>query len=217
MLSIAACLAGILAILAIAEILWQYKLLRGELQRKFIHISVGSFMAFWPWFMDWRSIRLISLVILAGVVISRWQDLMHYNDDLGRRTYGDLLFPAAILICSFLTQNKYFFAIAILHMAVADGLAAAIGKSYLKRWKYRVYHHTKTIIGSMVFWFVSLCIFGAALLFAHDYISFHTYILLLVVLPPIVTLLESAPGIGFDNLTVPLAVVLMLNFAQSNL
>jgi dolichol kinase len=64
----------------------------------------------------------------------------------------------------------------MLHVALADGFAAIIGTKYGRAWAYKVFGQTKTIIGSMTFWVVSLCILGIGLLFAHDLIPFSHYI-----------------------------------------
>ena len=46
MLGVAICIAGVVAILLVAELLWRQNILRGELQRKFVHIVGGGFVAF---------------------------------------------------------------------------------------------------------------------------------------------------------------------------
>ncbi|HLB66329.1 MAG TPA: hypothetical protein VJJ78_01905, partial [Candidatus Saccharimonadales bacterium] len=64
MLAVIACLAGIFAILVIEEIFYKRKILQGEYLRKFVHISAGSFIAFWPWLISWRAIQLIGVLMV---------------------------------------------------------------------------------------------------------------------------------------------------------
>ncbi len=213
MLAVIICLAGIFAILVIEEIFYKQKILQGEYLRKFVHISAGSFIAFWPWLISWRAIELISLAMLAVVLIDHRSKIIHMGGDIARRTYGGMLFPVGVLASVLLTHNKIFFALAMLNMAIADGMAAVIGTAYGKRTGYRVFHQLKTVVGTMTFWFVSFCILGVGLLYLHDSLSFTHYALLLILLPPILAGLENLGGLGSDNVIVPVAVVFALQLA----
>ncbi|MBI2591906.1 hypothetical protein HYW36_00255 [Candidatus Saccharibacteria bacterium] len=213
MLAVIICLAGIFAILVVAEILHKRKILHGEYLRKFVHIPSGAFIAFWPWLISWRAIQLISLAMLAVVLINHRTRSIHISGDIKRPTYGGVLFPVAVIIAAALTREKIFFAIAILHMAVADGMAAVIGTAYGKKLAYKVFHQVKTVLGTMAFWLASLYILGVGILFAHDLISFTNYALLLLVLPPILAALENLAVLGLDNVVVPVAVIAALQLA----
>ena len=217
MLAIISCLVGVFGLLVIAESLWQTKILKGENQRKFTHISVGTFAAFWPWLISWRSIQLIAVAMTVAVLINRHYQRLHLRGIAknSRETYGDVLLAPAILMCTLLTTNKMFFTLAILTMALADGLAAVVGINYGRHWHYKVFHQLKTVVGSMTFWFVSTCILGAGLLYAHDVISFNHYVILVLVLPPVLTIVENVVGLGLDNIFVPLAVIIALQIAQA--
>lgn len=212
MLAVIACLATISAILAVAEVLWRKKILKGENQRKFVHISIGTFAAFWPWLISWEAIQLLGLLMTAGVLINRHWTYLHYLGNIRiTRNYGDVFLPIAIVVASLVTTNKIFFAIAILHVSLADGLAAVVGKNFGKHWKYKVFEHSKTVVGSMTFWLVSLCILGVGILAAHDAVTYNQYSLLIFALPPILTLIENVVGLGMDNIAVPAAVLVALN------
>lgn len=205
------CLLGVGAILGISEILWQKKILKGENQRKFVHIAGGCFAAFWPWLISWRAIQVLGVVLLAGVLANRYRKFSHFQDGTRRESYGDIFSALAIVACASLTTEPVFFAIAILHLALADGLAAVVGTGYGKKWRYKVFGHTKTVIGSMTFWFVSLCIIGCGVLFASDILAYTNYALLLVALPPILATLENLAILGSDNIVIPVAVIFTLN------
>lgn len=213
MLAVIACLAGIFAILVASEILYRQKILEGEYLRKFVHISAGSFIASWPWLISWGAIELISLAMLAVVIFNHRSKIIHMSGNIKRLTYGGIFFPLGILAAAALTHNKIFFALAVLHLALADGLAAVIGITFGKRFSYKIFHQVKTLAGTMTFWLVSLCILGAGVLFAHDTIIFSHYALLVIFLPPTLALLENLAVFGLDNLVVPVAVVLALQLA----
>lgn len=213
MLAVIACLAGIFAILILGEILYKQKILRGEYLRKFVHISSGIFIAFWPWLISWRQIQAIALAMLAGVVFIHRAKIIHLSGNIARQTYGGMLFPVGVLSCAWLTDIKIFFALAILHLALADGMAAVIGTAYGEKFGYRVFHQLKTLAGSLTFWLISFSILAPGLLFLHDSLTFTHYALLLIALPPILTILENLAVFGLDNAVVPVAVVLALQLA----
>jgi len=210
------CLVGVALLLGISEYLGKRKVLKGEDQRKFVHVSVGVFVASWPWLISWQAIQLIGLAMLFVVLLSReprfkgWR----FNKSVKRESYGDILFALAIITCALITDVKIFFALAMLNLALADGLSAVIGEKFGKRWRYKVFHHNKTVIGSMAFWFISTCILGTGLLYAHNSINFDNYVLLVVFLPPALTILENISIMGLDDFIVPVVVVLALRAAQ---
>jgi phytol kinase len=152
--------------------------------------------------------------MLAGVLLTRYYPLFKCAKGLHRKDYGDLMLALAVLICASITTNEIFFATAMLVMAWADGLAAVIGKKYGMSWSYKVFDKTKTVLGSMVFWFISLVILGGGLLWAYNYIDFSHYSLILFFLPPLLTVIENFSIAGIDNLTIPVAVLITLEWLQ---
>lgn len=215
MLAIIACLVGIFALFVLAELFSKYRVLKGEYNRKFFHITAGSFIAFWPWLISWRAIQTLSVLMFLVMLAGRYRNLFSYNGHVHRVTYGDIFLALAILLCSFISHSKIFFAVAILQVALADGFAAVVGITYGKHWYYKVLGHKKTLVGSMVFWLVSICIFGIGLLAAHNVFSFGQYYLMLLLLPPALTLIENASVFGLDNLLIPILTIAILRFVQA--
>jgi dolichol kinase len=214
MLAVIACLIGIFGLLILAELLGKYRILKGEYHRKFLHIAAAGFIAFWPWLISWQAIEVIGLVMVAVMLANHYLGFLNYRGRIGRATYGDIFLALAIFLSAHFTHNKVFFALAILEVALADGLAAIVGISYGKNWAYKVFKHQKTVIGSMVFWIATLFIFGAGLLAAHNNISFQNYILILFLVPPAFTLAENLSVFGLDNLAIPLLTIVVLRLAQ---
>ena len=214
MLALIVCLFGLLVLLIIAEFIGKKKLLKGEYHRKFLHITAGTFIAFWPWLISWRWIQVISLVMVLGMLANHFFNFLNYRGKIGRATYGDILYAVAIFLAAAITHNKIFFALAVLEVAIADGLAAVAGISYGKYWAYKVFGHKKTVIGSMVFWIATVCIFGAGILPAHDLISLQNYFLILLLVPPIFTLVENISLFGLDNLVIALLTIGVLRLLQ---
>jgi len=214
MLTFAACIIGIFGLLLIAELLGKYRILKGEYHRKFLHITAGSFIAFWPWLLTWRQIEIFGLTALAIMLANRFLGFLNYRGRIGRATFGDICLALAIFLAAHLTHNKTFFMLAILEVALADGLAAVAGRAYEKEWAYKIFKHKKTVIGSMVFWLASVCIFGAGLLPAHNLISFQDYFLILLLLPPALMIIENISLFGLDNLVLALFTIAILKSIQ---
>lgn len=214
MLSIFVCLGGIGLILLAEEFFYRKKILEGEYLRKFVHMSAGTFVAFWPWLIGWRTIQLIGLSMIVVVYLNHRLKKINMSGGVKRITYGGLTFPAAIIISAFLTDEKIFFCLAILNMALADGVAALVGTALHNRSKYGVFHQIKTLAGSAAFWLMSFCILAVGLLFAVDLIPYENYKLLIILLPPVLTVTEAVTIKGFDNISVPVVALIALNLAK---
>jgi dolichol kinase len=210
MLAVILSLLTVLAVLLLDELLWRRKIIHGELKRKLVHIAVTSFVAFWPWIMGWKEIQLIGIAMILILLVNRQIKVLHYLGGIRQQTYGDVFLALSITTTALLTNEKLFFAVAMLHVALADGFAAVIGTKYGRNWAYKIFGQTKTIVGSMTFWVVSLCILGIGLLPAHDLISSNHYIVLLIILPPILTLTENIAVLGIDNLAIPIVAIAVL-------
>lgn len=211
MLAIILSVLALSVLLFIIEFLGRWKVLGPELKRKSFHVISGSFIAFWPWLMSWRTIELLALIMLVGVIANYRVGVFNFRKGLGRKTYGDAFLAAAVIFAAYFAGSKIFFALAILNVSLADGLAALIGKRYGKNWRYQVFSQTKTVIGTMTFWLVSLVVAAVALLFAKHQINFNDYVWLIILLPPVMAALENFSFLGIDNLTVPLAALAILN------
>lgn len=214
MLAVFACLAGVFILLLASELLGRKKNWRGDLQRQFAHITVGGFVAFWPWIISWHTIAWIGVAMLLGVLLNIKLRLLDFHTGLNRETYGEIFYALAIISAALITDQKVFFALALLTMAIADGLANIIGKRYEKKWRYKVLGHSKTVIGSMMVWISSLFVLAIGLLFANSFIDFTAYQVLVLVLPPIVVILENISLVGLDNLAIPVVILLALNLAK---
>jgi dolichol kinase len=215
MLALLECLLGLAALLLLTEFLGLHKILKGEYLRKFFHITAGSFIAFWPWLVSWRTIQVLAVGMIGVMLAGRYTGILRYHGRIRRVTYGDIFLAVAILLCSLITTNKVFFAMAILEVALADGLAAVVGISYGKQWGYKVFGYTKTVVGTMVFWIVSVEILTAGVLAAHTQFSYQDFYYLLLLMPPVLTILENLAVLGIDNLIIPLVTIAILRLFQA--
>lgn len=201
--------AGVFAILVAAEILWHTKVFRDEVARKFIHVGVGTFVAFWPYFLSWHQIEAMSLALLLGIAVSKHNGLFKSVHGVSRKTYGELLFPVGIGLSALIAPAPMIFTAAILHLSLADGFAALVGKYYGQRHQYKILQHTKSLAGTATFLLTSIIIVSGAVLLGGHTITWPL-LPVLVCLPVAATILENLAIAGTDNLLVPLLIILVL-------
>ena len=197
----------VLVIIISNEIWWRKRGTHGEFSRKFVHITVGSFVAFWPFFLSWPEIEILSGAFLIAVLVSKNLHIFQAIHSVQRPTWGEMFFALAVGIIALVTKDKWIYAAALLQMSLADGLAAVIGTQYGKPNKYQVLGHTKSVIGTLTFFVVSICILLVFSNSNHELLHSPDYFLVIGVTA---TILENLVGRGLDNLLVPLLVAIML-------
>lgn len=197
----------VLILLVVSEIYWRKNIVHDEISRKFVHITVGSFVATWPFFLGWGQIQLLSIAFLVTVALSKYLNLFQAIHSVQRPTGGELFFAAAVGLTTVVTQNKYIFAAAILHMSLADGLAAIIGTKYGKKNIYRIFRQRKSLIGTATFIVTSVIITGVYGLIATVTLS----PLIIIAIAYVSATIENVGLYGSDNLLVPLFVASVLS------
>ena len=205
MLAIAA-VAVVFLILVFAEYLSRQKGVHSELTRKIVHVMVGVFVAFWPFFLSWRQIELLSVLFLVVVLASLKLNIFNSIHAVRRNTMGEILFAVIIGLLALLSSNKWVFAAAMLHLSLADGLAAVIGLAYGEHNSVRIFGRTKSLAGSLAFFFTSISIMIWYVAFSGT----DPTAMKLLWLPLLATVGEVLSGEGTDNLVVPLLVALIL-------
>ncbi|HSX07352.1 MAG TPA: hypothetical protein VLG11_00475 [Candidatus Saccharimonadales bacterium] len=178
-----------------------------ETMRKTVHIVAGCVVATWPFYFPWWMIGLLGLAALVVIAISLQYKTFHSIYGVNRRSIGEILFAVTIGLLAFLAGNRWIFAAAMLHLGLADGLAAIIGVKYGKRNRYKLLGYYKSWVGTATFFAVSaiIMIAYAAVTHSHDFT-------LLASVPLLTTLVENFAVAGTDNLLVPLMVAGMLKF-----
>lgn len=199
---------GIFVIVVSAELLWRAKILQSEFSRKLIHILVGCFAATWGFFLTDNQIYLLAGAMFLVVMLSRLLGVFQSIHSVSRKTWGELFFPLGIAAAALLTDSPWVFMAAVLHVGIADGLAAVVGSRYIKRYGYKVFKHQKTIVGTLVFFNASIVIIALSILFATE---LQGNFLIVLLVPLIATVIENIAHYGTDDLLVPVAVCLLLS------
>jgi dolichol kinase len=197
----------ILGILYFAERGSRAKHLHPELTRKFVHVTVGTFVAFWPFYLSWRIIATLSLVFFVIIAISMRYDILRSIHAVRRTTKGELLFALAIGVLALLATNKWVFMASMLNLALGDGMAALVGIMKGEGNEYKVFGHTKSRAGTLAFIVTSFVISVIYLIFSHSGFSLTT----LIVVPIVAALTENLAINGTDNLAIPVMVALILS------
>ncbi|CAN5411763.1 SEC59/DGK1/VTE5 family protein [soil metagenome] len=192
-------------LLLINEWLW-WDRPHGEASRKFVHISVGTLVALWPLLLSWKQIELLSLAFVVGVIVSRQFNIFKAIHAVERPTWGELYFGASVGLIAITTHEPAIYAVALLHMSLADGLAAVIGHAYGRKSVYRVFGARKSGVGTLTFLVVSLAIL--TVFSVQQGISLGIWLPLLACSA---ALLENIAVRGLDNLVIPLFITLMLS------
>ena len=190
-----------------SEILRTKKIISNESSRKVLHIAHGVVVASWVFVTNYVFIIAAEVLFLIAVMIARKIDVLQPLRTVGRSSWGDYFFPLGIIAVALISPSKVIFFVSILHLAVADALAALVGRKF-KKGEYHVFGHRKTIAGTLTFLFVSLAIlyyFQSNLIIGYSYTA-------IMVTAFIVTLAENISPYGSDNTTIPLVVAVMLIF-----
>lgn len=204
----------IFVLLVATEFAWRKKYLRPELARKIIHVIAGSVIAAWPFFMSWQTIQLLSLALLTVVVISHRFRIFGSIHSVKRSTKGEILYPIGIGLCAAFEPSPWIFTAAILHLAIADGLAAILGTTkWGMRTRYSLGVQTKSLVGTGAFFVTSLLIISICYVLLDTAGLGGISAVSLLVIAGSATLVENISWYGMDNVSVPLVVLFMLSAA----
>jgi phytol kinase len=195
----------IVFILILSEYLWRKKYIKAETARKLVHIVGGCFVATLPFWIDYNWIIILSSGVIALSILNHYRHFLKAGISIKRLSYGDLFFGFSVLLCALLHPTPWLFAVAILHVALADGLAAVTGLRFSKRF-YKILGHKKSVIGTGTFIITSFLILFIALSLEKTS-GVHGYFTALIVIPLVSAALENFSGFGTDNVSVPLAVL----------
>jgi phytol kinase len=210
MLQVFATISVALGVLLLVEFLQKQRIIRLETTRKTIHVVHGLSVAIWPFFVHWEIIIAVEVLFILLVALAKRYNWFESQHGIDRLSWGEFFFPIGIIAAIFLEPTRWIFVTAILHLTLADALAAMVGKGVKKPHNYMVFGNKKSLEGTLAFWVTSVLITGAALLIVEPYFPAVGYGLIIAVLPIMATLLENVGVYGSDNLLVPVFVTALL-------
>jgi phytol kinase len=199
-------IAVIFLLLCLSELLWRNRDIDAEYMRKFVHISVGSFVAFWPFFLSQQEIALLSGAFVLVVGLSSRLHIFTAIHSVQRPTWGEIFFALAVGILAYVAHDKWIYTAALLHMSLADGLAAVIGTKFGKKSRYYIFGHAKSLAGTLAF-----SVSASVILAGYCILAQQPPTIWLLGIAATATVLENIAIRGLDNLLVPLLVAMGLN------
>jgi len=208
--------AVLLGLMAIVRKLAKTIGLSAEVQRKLVHIGTGLYALILPWiFPDrWPVYMLIAitLVVMLLLRLPRFSQAglgatLHGVD---RKSYGDILLALSIGVSFFLAQgDALLYVLPIAVLTLADAAAALVGTAYGTK-LFQVEESHKSVEGSVVFFIVTLLIAVISLMLLGDLPVLNILALSLMV-AAFGTLVEAQSWRGFDNLFLPLGLLVFLS------
>lgn len=199
-------------VLIASELLWKRIKVHPELARKFVHIVCGVFIAFLPFWISYRWIMILAVGFVAVNLVNHKTNIFHAIRAVRRKSWGDVLFGVGVFAVAAFQPPAWLFAIAILQVSLADGLAAVFGVTFGEKYgKYYLFTQPKTILGSIVFILVSATILVFGLSMASYFADPWQLWPLVAMLPLFLVCIENIAVFGLDNLALPLATLGVLS------
>lgn len=203
---------GIAVILVVSEVAWKRAHIYDELARKFVHISSGVFIAFLPFWVDYAWIMVLAVGFVIANVINRYTNYFHAIHAVKRKSWGDVLFGVGVFIVAWFEPSPWLFAASILQVSLADGLAAVAGVTYGRtHGRYYLFTQPKSIIGSTLFFVISMLITAGLFLVDGYFADPLTLLPVIVMLPLLLVCIENLAVYGTDNILLPVVTLAVLS------
>jgi len=211
-------LIAIVCVLTFTEIMYRRLELKSEITRKFAHFTATLSTVVFPFIFNshWYVLVLASFFFVI-LFVSRHGTQLGSIHKIDRKSVGSYVLPLAIyltFLISFLLNNKFFYILPILILAICDPMAGILGMNFKRNNRQiRLLGHTlqKTILGSVAFLFGSFVISVLSLYLYSGIFNLKTFWLALGI-GVITTLTEMLCRKGWDNLFIPLTAQMMLVF-----
>ncbi len=199
-------------IFGLAELLFHLLGVRAEITRKFTHTGAGLLSLAFPLFLrSHYSVLLLCAIFALFLWLSMRFKFMPSINAVDRFTHGSLLFPLVVYLCFYIAAKSamlLYFYLPILILAISDPLAALAGKS-IPIGPYLLFGHSKTMLGSTVFFTSALACSIITLWQLNGAILSSAFTAALVIATA-TTLAEAATHKGYDNLLIPATAVMTI-------
>lgn len=178
-----------------------------EVSRKFIHILLGNWVLFYPFYTNLFSLIFVPFVFIIINLLSTKYTLisaMEHEEDVG---YGTVYYALSLLLLSsfsFILRNPIPFYVGTLSMAYGDGFAALIGKRFGK--KHPISTSDKSYPGTITVFSVTVGVTLICLMsFGPSNLNLLAMILISIINGCLGSLVEFIGTDGTDNLFLPIS------------
>lgn len=201
-----------LLLFIIGEVVYHVFKSNAEVSRKLVHSGSGMIGLFLPVLITNHWIILALCIGFTSILyLSLKFNFLKSINAVDRNSTGSILFPVVLYLCFLqytLSQNLLFYYAPILVLAISDPLAALLGKKWpVGQFKIRSY--PKSLMGSGAFLISAFATLYILLVNLTDYPA-QTILLWVGITAIAATIIEAVSINGFDNVTVPLVVLLLL-------
>lgn len=195
-------------VILVVELLWRGGKLKGEYARKTVHILLSVSLAFMPLYLSWNWIKVGGIVSVLSALVMRRSKLIKSVYDVKRSSWGDVMGPIAITLIAFFEPSRSLFAAVVLHIGLADGLAAVVGTKFGRSNSYKLLGNNKSLAGTGTFLLCSFFITLGLIMFGPA-LGFAALWPLLILVPVLTTLVENFGIYGSDNALIALTVTVL--------
>lgn len=186
-------------ILAGCLVLFEWILPRSTLplpwQRKLIHVSICLAVACFGWILPYQWFLQIGIFFTIILLLLRKFRPLASLADRRDSSFGEILLPLGVALAALFAQTLEFFQIALVLLAFADTGAYVAGTTI--RSPSLIFH--KTLAGSMAYILISTAILAAIQPLPNA-----------LIIGCFLGMIELISPKGSDNLTTPIAAVLLL-------
>ncbi|MBN1351029.1 hypothetical protein JXJ21_16530 [candidate division KSB1 bacterium] len=202
----------VFAIILLATIIQKIFNLSAEFSRKIIHIGVGNWIFFIPFFFDTLSFAIIPPIAFIVINFISYKYKIFRAMELDDKNPGTIYYAISLAFLTILTFSRLplllYPYLGILAMCWGDGLAAVVGRRY----PVKVLRNGKSLGGSAAFLVSTLISFFIYLAILGE-LNTGTIVLLAVA----GMLVEFFSPKNLDNLTVPLIIGILGFLIESNM
>jgi dolichol kinase len=204
-------------LLIVTHSLYKFFKVPSDGSRKFLHVCGGALSLFFPLFLrsHWWVLILCILAFLLLLItyIKRWLLAVHQTS---RVSFGSIIFPVSVYICFFIALklgNDILFYLPISILIISDTAAEWGGKKW-GRLSRSFFNNQKTVMGSLCFAVSSLIISVIWLAYVF-HLPIAKSLMISLSIAIIVAIAELVSLRGFDNITVPISALVLLDLLLS--
>ena len=207
--------AFIISVLLLVNLSAKKNIVKQNVARKIIHIGVCHWWLIAFTMMDsmiWALIGPVSFIII-NFLIARYDLIPGMNSSNGRN-YGTVYFPVTLVLLVLavyqLGVSPFIAGIGVMIMGWGDGMASLIGEN-LKSPDIHIWGNRKSLAGSLSMLVFSFAVAVAGLLWG-GFGSLSFILAAAIAAAACGTFFELVTPFGLDNITVPVAVTILLNW-----
>ncbi len=211
-------LAGIFAVITMAEILLKKFHWSADSSRRVVHMLVGILICATRFFFESKYpvilLSVIFILVNLFTLLSKKFKGMHATN---RVSFGTVYYPVAILILTyfFWADSPLVYILSILILAIGDPAASIVGESATHAKTYRIWKDMKSIQGSLTLAGIIFLLTVAGLLLGNSAqlvsLLMSSVLIIAMAAALVGTAAESISYAGSDNLSLPLLTAALLD------